>query len=127
MEDDDLSGLESDAEGPTTDAQHVEDLKALALKDPEFFKYLQENDAELLDFGGEGEEADIESESESEGESDSDMEDEGEKNKSKKGKGKERVVKAVPVLTKEILRGWQKSILTVSAAGRECGRMGADK
>lgn len=31
---------------------HQEDLDALAAKDPEFYKYLQENDAELLDFGG---------------------------------------------------------------------------
>jgi len=29
---------------------HREELKALAKKDPEFFKYLQENDAGLLDF-----------------------------------------------------------------------------
>lgn len=29
---------------------HVADLSALAEKDPEFFKYLQENDADLLDF-----------------------------------------------------------------------------
>ncbi|KAI4197092.1 MAG: hypothetical protein LQ350_006162 [Teloschistes chrysophthalmus] len=31
---------------------HQEDLDALAAKDPEFYKYLQENDAELLEFGG---------------------------------------------------------------------------
>ncbi|KAL9040920.1 MAG: hypothetical protein Q9180_001614 [Flavoplaca navasiana] len=31
---------------------HQEDLNALATKDPDFYKYLQENDAELLDFGG---------------------------------------------------------------------------
>ncbi|KAI4278026.1 MAG: hypothetical protein L6R38_005330 [Xanthoria sp. 2 TBL-2021] len=31
---------------------HQEDLDALATKDPDFYKYLQENDAELLDFGG---------------------------------------------------------------------------
>ncbi|RPB16387.1 Noc2-domain-containing protein [Morchella conica CCBAS932] len=29
---------------------HMKDLSALAEKDPEFFKYLKENDAELLDF-----------------------------------------------------------------------------
>ncbi|KAL8697247.1 MAG: hypothetical protein Q9224_002412 [Gallowayella concinna] len=31
---------------------HQEDLDTLATKDPDFYKYLQENDAELLDFGG---------------------------------------------------------------------------
>ncbi|KAI4216684.1 MAG: hypothetical protein LQ351_001173 [Letrouitia transgressa] len=30
---------------------HKKDLDALAEKDPEFYKYLQDNDAELLDFG----------------------------------------------------------------------------
>ncbi|KAL9582277.1 MAG: hypothetical protein Q9212_003386 [Teloschistes hypoglaucus] len=30
---------------------HQEDLDALAANDPEFYKYLQENDAELLEFG----------------------------------------------------------------------------
>eukprot|EP00850_Spirogloea_muscicola_P008463 SM000045S16208 [mRNA] locus=s45:265031:270301:- [translate_table: standard] len=39
--------------------QHREELEALRAKDPEFFAYLQENDAELLDFedeGGDGDE-----------------------------------------------------------------------
>ena len=33
---------------------HKEDLDALAQKDPDFYKYLKENDAELLDFGEDG-------------------------------------------------------------------------
>jgi len=43
---------EGDAEEEDADATgtHAGDLKALAAKDPEFYKYLKENDAELLDF-----------------------------------------------------------------------------
>lgn len=46
------SDVEEDEAEPEDTAieSHVDDLKALAKKDPEFFKYLQENDAELLDF-----------------------------------------------------------------------------
>lgn len=46
-----ISGSEAGSgdEGDDMDT-HKGDLKALAEKDPEFFKYLQENDAELLDF-----------------------------------------------------------------------------
>ncbi|KAI4271843.1 MAG: hypothetical protein LQ337_005711 [Flavoplaca oasis] len=43
---------------------HQEDLNALATKDPDFYKYLQENDAELLDFGGDRDELDQFSEDE---------------------------------------------------------------
>lgn len=109
LEDDDLSGLDSDTDG----TQHISDLKALALKDPEFFKYLQENDAELLDFDGEAAEGsdDAEEDDEEDDEdSDVEMEDGGKKGK---GKAKQVKVKTTPVLTKEILRGWQKSILEV--------------
>lgn len=114
LEDDDLSNLSDDeAAGPTSNAQHIEDLKALALKDPEFFKYLQENDAELLDFGGEAsDEADEDAELSDE-ESEEDSEDE-KATKGDKGKGKEKEVKPTPILTKEILKKWQRSIIEVS-------------
>ncbi|GAA5870451.1 hypothetical protein JCM8547_004035 [Rhodosporidiobolus lusitaniae] len=105
LEDDDLSNLsDSDADSTT----HLADLQALAEKDPEFFKYLQENDAELLNFNG----ADDVEMSEDEDEED-ESEEEGAK-KSKKGKGKEvkkEKKRKDNVLTKEILKGWQKSIL----------------
>ncbi|MCJ1233439.1 Nucleolar Complex 2 protein [Varicellaria rhodocarpa] len=47
----DHNGSGSGSEGEL--AEHKEDLDALAQKDPEFYKYLQENDAELLDFAPE--------------------------------------------------------------------------
>ena len=50
------------------DEDHQGQLKALAEKDPEFYKYLQENDAELLDFEDEdgGNEEDVLSDEENE-------------------------------------------------------------
>ena len=70
---------------------HLIELSKLAEKDPEFYKYLQENDQELLDFklGENGAEED--------GEDDEEAMEEDE----------------TPVLTKEILRHWQKALLNV--------------
>ncbi|KAI5887664.1 Noc2-domain-containing protein [Schizophyllum commune H4-8] len=70
--------------------KHLIELSKLAEKDPEFFKYLQENDQELLDFNPDALEND-----------DEDVMMEGED---------EEAVK-VPTLTKETLKGWQKAIL----------------
>ena len=116
MSDDDLSGLGSDDDAPLTHEQHMADLKALAEKDPEFFKYLQENDAELLDFdpeAGAGADSDSDDDEDDESESDDESDVEG-KGKKGKGKEKERVAKPTPVLTNEILKKWQRSLLEVS-------------
>ena len=67
---------------------HLQELSKLAEKDPEFFKYLQENDNELLDFDPDADLSNPEDE-------DIPMEDQ------------------IPVLTKEHLRKWQQSLLQV--------------
>ncbi|KAG0636474.1 Noc2p family-domain-containing protein [Tuber brumale] len=48
--DNDEGGEEGERESDDELETHRADLSALAEKDPEFFKYLQENDSELLDF-----------------------------------------------------------------------------
>jgi nucleolar complex protein 2 len=62
--DDGNAGFETESEARSEanerDGAHKEDLEALAKKDPEFYKYLQENDAELLDFTEDAELAGIE-------------------------------------------------------------------
>lgn len=48
-------GSDNDSDSVGSPAAHKEELDALAEKDPEFYKYLKENDAELLAFGENGE------------------------------------------------------------------------
>ncbi|KAI0717685.1 Noc2-domain-containing protein [Cerioporus squamosus] len=68
---------------------HLMELSKLAEKDPEFYKYLQENDRELLEFNLDGA-----------ADEDEDMEGAGPVEED-----------STPVLTKEILQKWQKSLL----------------
>ncbi|TBU45669.1 Noc2-domain-containing protein [Dichomitus squalens] len=77
----DVDDLEDEGEA------HLLELSKLAEKDPEFYKYLQENDQELLNFKLNGE---VE-----EGEEDEDVMEED----------------RTPVLTKEVLQRWQKALL----------------
>lgn len=74
------------------------ELTKLAEKDPEFFKYLQENDKELLDFDPDAlpDVADDDNEEENGEDEDVEMEEK------------------VPVLTNQILQKWQKALLEVS-------------
>ena len=79
---------------------HLLELSKLAEKDPEFFKYLQENDRELLEFDPDALATDI-CDEETEG-SDRDAMEEDDK---------------LPVLTRDILSKWQKALLKVLDLG----------
>lgn len=75
---------------------HMLELAQLAEKDPEFYKYLQENDRELLEFTTTqdgGDEMDDED----------DVMDEGD--------NEEEIAEELPVLTTDVLKTWQKALL----------------
>lgn len=76
------------------------DIKSLKQKDPEFYKYLQENDRELLDF-------DI-----NDINADDDEDDQSDRNSAQGSEHTDSVAEVV--VTRELLRSWQKSIIEAS-------------
>ncbi|KAH6911958.1 Noc2p family-domain-containing protein [Coprinopsis sp. MPI-PUGE-AT-0042] len=88
-----VDDLDDDDEGK----RHLMELSELAEKDPEFFKYLQENDRELLNFNAEAMADDEDMDEDEDG--DVNMEDE----------------EQVPTLTKQLLQKWQKALLEKSS------------
>ncbi len=71
-------------------------MAKLAETDPEFYKYLQENDKELLEFNPSADAVDND-------DSDEDIE----------GDAAMDEAVARPVLSSDIIRGWQKALLEV--------------
>lgn len=84
--------------------EHKGQLEALKEKDPEFYKYLKENDAELLEFGDHPDLAEVDELSEGEEEGPA-------KKKKKKGKAEEEEEEAEDnQLTVATVKKWQKSM-----------------
>jgi nucleolar complex protein 2 len=84
--------------------EHKEQLEALKEKDPEFYKYLKENDAELLDFDDHGDLAEVDELSEAEEEGPA-------KKKKKKAKQADEEDEAEDnKLTIAMVKKWQKSM-----------------
>ncbi|KAF6234973.1 hypothetical protein HO173_006903 [Letharia columbiana] len=85
---------------------HQDDLDALAEKDPEFYKYLKENDAELLDFGEDADLAEVDQLSE---------EEEVPKKKRKKSKDKKEVQQEAEddesEVTTAMVRKWKTAMV----------------
>ncbi|KAH9461490.1 hypothetical protein Pst134EA_017794 [Puccinia striiformis f. sp. tritici] len=102
-DDDDLESIGSSEDG----SGGKMDLEILKEKDPDFYKFLQENDKGLLEFDQNDE---PESEDEDQEEQEQDDDDDDEDNDENMDPKKTKSIKTV-VLTKELLRTWQKAIL----------------
>ena len=85
---------------------HKDDLVALAEKDPEFYKYLKENDAELLDFNEDADLAEVDQLSE---------EEDAPKKKRKKSKDKKKLQQEVEdddsEVTTAMVRKWKTAMV----------------
>ena len=88
------SAITQDLDYVDEGASHMLELSKLAEKDPEFYKYLQDHDRDLLEFNVD-DDADVEGADDDVGEPDATQ---------------------LPTLTENILRTWQKSLLEVSEA-----------
>jgi nucleolar complex protein 2 len=109
VQDDEASGSGSEEDAAPSDDEgnafdeHKDQLEALKEKDPEFYKYLKENDAELLDFGDQDNLSEVDELSEGEA-----SEEEGPAKKKKKAQQEEEEAEDTSTtLTIPMVKKWQ--------------------
>ncbi|KXG49239.1 Uncharacterized protein family UPF0120 [Penicillium griseofulvum] len=95
-------GEDDDADSVDAYDEHKDQLESLKEKDPEFYKYLKENDSELLDFGEQGDLSEVDALSESE-----EPEDEEPAKKKKRKSKKEEEEPEDETLTIAMVKKWQ--------------------
>lgn len=103
QEDDD--DLEASDDGSDDVDAHKDQISALAEKDPEFYKYLQENDAELLDFDADDDLAGVEALSEEEDERRSTK-----KAKTKSAVQEDEEPESETKVTRQMITKWRKAM-----------------
>ena len=97
---DDNSGFERFSDGEDDLDTHKGDLEALAEKDPEFYKFLKENDAELLEFNADGDLAEVD-----------DLSDEEMPKKKGKKPKQEQVDEDESLVSMAMVQKWRKAML----------------
>lgn len=104
----DESGSDSDS-GDDVDA-HKEQLAALSEKDPEFYKYLKENDAELLDFAEDADLAEIDALSASEDEEETPRKKKKAKKDAEESDDDDEGTSGTNEVTKALVEKWRSSM-----------------